>query len=98
MGKMNRVISRGKPGLSKHFQEFEIGDSAAVVKEPTVDSKFPLRLQGKTGTIEGRRGKSYILGLKDQNEKKQFLIAPIHLKKIKQIKAAKADKKPKTTK
>ena len=98
MGKMNRVISRGKPGLSKHFQEFEIGDSAAIVKEPTVDSKFPLRLQGKTGTIEGRRGKFYVLGLKDQNEKKQFLVAPIHLKKIKQIKTAKADKKPKTTK
>lgn len=95
---MNRVISRGKPGLSKHFQEFEIGDSAAIVKEPTVDSRFPLRLQGKTGTIEGKRGRVYVLGLKDQNEKKQFLIDPVHLKKIKQVKSTKVDKKPKTTK
>jgi len=84
MGKTKRIESRAKPGLSMVFQEFKEGEPVAVVKEPSVDSRFPLRLQGLTGTVRDRRGKSYVVEIKTQNKAKKFLIEPVHLKRIKQ--------------
>ncbi len=72
--------------LSKYFQELKKGDFIAVVKERAMQPSFPARLQGKTGVVEGKRGKSYFVSIKDQNKEKKFLIEPIHLKKIKSTK------------
>ena len=83
MSKSKRIESKGKPGLSRYFKEFQEGERAAIVKEPSVDSRFPMRLQGITGIVKGKKGRSYILEIKDKNKKKEILIEPIHLKKIK---------------
>ncbi len=83
MSKKKPVRTRGKLQLSKYFQELKKGESVAVVKEPAVASSFPTRLQGRTGVVEDKRGKSYIIKIKDQSKEKKFLIEPIHLKKIK---------------
>lgn len=85
MVRRKKIRTRGKIQLSKYFQEFEEGDSVAVVAEPSVQSCFPKQLQGRTGVVENRRGKAYLIKIKDQNKEKRFLIEPIHLKKIKQI-------------
>ena len=82
--KRKQVRTRGKLQLSKYFQNLEKGDFVAVVREPAVQSSFPTRLQGRTGVIESKQGKVYIIKIKDQNKEKNFLIEPIHLKKIKQ--------------
>ena len=80
-----KVRTRGKIQLSKYFQIFQEGDNVAVVIEPSIKSSFPKRLQGRTGKIEDKRGKSYFVKIKDQKKEKSFLIEPIHLKKIKYI-------------
>lgn len=86
MSKRKSVRTRGKLQLSRYFQEFKKGDSVAVVKEKAIKSSFPVRLQGRTGIIEAKQGKSYVVKIKDQNKEKSFIIEPIHLKKIKQTK------------
>ena len=68
------------------FQKLEKGDFVSISREPAVASNFQKRLQGITGIVEGKRGKSYIIKIRDHNEYKKLLIEPIHLKKIKQIK------------
>lgn len=73
------IRTRGKLRLSKYFQKFKEGDSVAVVEERSQTINFPKRLQGRTGIVEGKQGRSYVVKI----EKKKFLIAPIHLKKIK---------------
>jgi len=83
MTKRKNVRTRGKLQLSKYFQEFKKGEKVAVIKEQTIASNFPERLQGKTGVIEEKQGKVYIVKIKEVNKKKNFLIEPIHLKKIK---------------
>ena len=83
MAKRKPIRTRGKLSFSRYFQNLKKGDSVAVIKESAVQSSFPTRLQGRTGLIEGKRGKSYIIKLKDQSKEKRFLIEPIHLKKIK---------------
>lgn len=77
------VRTRGKISLSKYFQTFKEGDSVAVIREAALSVNFPKRLQGRTGKISGKRGKAYIVSIKDQTKEKSFLIEPAHLKKIK---------------
>jgi|TARA_Y100000310_G_scaffold167546_2_gene167433 ribosomal protein L21E len=81
-----KIRTRGKIQFSRYFQKFQEGESVAVVIEPSIKSSFPKRLQGRTGKVQAKRGKSYFVKIKDQKNEKKFLIEPIHLKKIKQIK------------
>ncbi len=83
MVQRKNVRSRGKLQLSRYFQKFEKGDSVAVIRERSRNSNFPERLQGRTGKIEGKRGRICVVKIKDQEKEKIFLIEPIHLKKIK---------------
>lgn len=85
MGKRKPVRTRGKLQLSKYFQELNEGDSVTVIREPAIQSSFPEKLQGRTGVVMGARGKSFMVKIKDSDKEKQFLIEPIHLKKIKII-------------
>ena len=83
MTKRKNVRTRGKLQLSKYFQELEVGEKVAVINEKAVASTFPVRLQGRTGVVEEKRGKAYVIKINDSNKEKKFLIEPIHLKKIK---------------
>ncbi len=75
------IRERGKIQLSKYFQKFSDGENVTVVRERSQKINFPTRIQGRTGVIEGKQGRNYFV--KIEKEKKKFLIAPIHLKKIK---------------
>lgn len=81
-----KVRTKGKLQFSRYFQELKNGDTVALIKEPSVASNFPLRLQGRTGNVVGKRGKAYIVKIKDSNLEKTFLVEPIHLKKLKTLK------------
>jgi len=76
------IRERGKIKLSRFFRKFQEGDNVAVVREKAIQAPFPQRLQGRTGKIQGKRGKVYEVKIKDQNKEKLYLIEPIHLKKI----------------
>ena len=86
MANKKTIRTRGKLQLSRYFQELKDGDFVSISREPSIQSNFPIRLQGITGIVEGRRGKIYIVKIMDGNKYKRILIEPIHLKKIKQIK------------
>lgn len=82
MADRKSIRTRGKIQLSRYFQELKKGDSVSVVKEKSLASSFPKRLQGRTGKVDRRIGKSYLVKIKDQTKEKEFIISPIHLKKI----------------
>ena len=75
------IRSRGKLQLSKFFQKFEEGDIVSVIRNVSLKTHFPKKLQGKTGIVEGARGKFYLVRIKDNAKEKRYLIEPIHLKK-----------------
>ena len=83
MTKRKPIRARGKLELSRYFQELRQGEYVAVKIEKSVTLNFPERINGRTGTIEGKRGKVYIVKIKDIKKDKLYLIEPIHLKKIK---------------
>jgi ribosomal protein L21E len=85
MAKRKKIRTRGKLSLSRYFQELKKGDSVAISKESAIQASFPERMQGRTGIVEEKRGKSYVIRIKDHEKEKKYIIAPIHLKKIKLI-------------
>jgi large subunit ribosomal protein L21e len=80
-----KIRTKGKISFTRYFQEFKDGDKVSIVREPAVKGSFPTRMQGRTGTIKGKRGKAYFVNIKERKMEKNFLIEPIHLKKMKQI-------------
>jgi ribosomal protein L21E len=73
----------GKLKLSQYFQEFKIGDRVAVTGELALNPKFPKQIQGRSGVIGSKRGRSYIIKINDFNKEKTYIIHPAHLRKLK---------------
>ncbi len=82
MTKGKKIREKGKIPFSKYFQKLKEGEIVAVVKDLAIPSNFPKRLQGRTGKVESKRGKAYVVKIKDQNKEKTHIIEPIHLRKI----------------
>ncbi|NCN98921.1 50S ribosomal protein L21e [Candidatus Pacearchaeota archaeon CG10_big_fil_rev_8_21_14_0_10_35_219] len=81
--KGKRIREKGKISFTKFFQKFNEGDFVAVARDFGQTASFPKRIQGRTGKVIGKRGRSYIVEIKDIKMPKQYIIKPIHLKKIK---------------
>jgi large subunit ribosomal protein L21e len=74
---------KGKLKLSRYFQELQKGDRVSVDEELSLQPRFPKRLQGRTGVVIGKRGHAYMVKIRNQSKDKDFVISPVHLKKIK---------------
>ena len=83
MLKSKRQRDRGKIRLGMYFQELKPGEKVAIVREPSLQPRFPMRIQGRTGVIEGKRGRSFIVKVQEYNQEKRFIIAALHLKRLK---------------
>lgn len=83
MLKRKKTREKGKIKLSEYFKQLKPGDRVSVKRELAIQSSFPKRLQGRAGIIEEKRGKAYIVKIKDLNKEKRFIIQAIHLKKLK---------------
>lgn len=84
MVRKKEIRTRGKFSFKRFFQKFIEGDAVAIVRERSLTQNFPKRMQGRTGIVEGKRGRSYVVKIKDQNKLKTYIIEPIHLKRIEQ--------------
>jgi len=83
MLKQKEIRTRGKRNLSQYFRTFNEGDKVSLVRNLSYPAQFPRRIQGTTGVVSGKRGRAYVIKLKDGNKEKTFIIHPIHLKKLK---------------
>ncbi len=83
MLKRKRIKQKGKISFTRYFQRFNSGDSVALVRELAAQSPgFPNRMQGRTGKVVEKRGNAYVVEIYDYNQKKTFMVKPVHLKKI----------------
>ena len=72
--------SRGMPPLSKMTREYEIGDYVDIDPEPAIQKALPhRRFIGKTGIIIGKRGRAYLIQIKDKKREKTLITLPEHL-------------------
>jgi large subunit ribosomal protein L21e len=79
--KLRQKLTR--PAITKFLQEFEIGQRVIIALEPSSHKGMPFpRFKGAMGKIIEKRGKSYVVELKDGNKVKKVISRPEHLKSI----------------
>ncbi|NOZ76464.1 MAG: 50S ribosomal protein L21e [Euryarchaeota archaeon] len=72
---------RGPVPVTRMLQEFEIGQKVHIIIEPSIQKGQPHhRFHGKTGTVTGKRGSSYIVEVFDGRARKQVIARPVHLR------------------
>ena len=72
---------RGLPPVTCVIQNFDIGQQVHIVCNPSIQKGMPhRRFHGLTGTVLGRRGRAWMLTIRDGNADKIVIARPQHLK------------------
>ncbi|MFQ5815016.1 MAG: 50S ribosomal protein L21e [Candidatus Hydrothermarchaeaceae archaeon] len=72
---------KGLLSTTKLMKSFSVGDRVHIVLEPSVQKGQPHpRFHGRTGTVIGKRGRSYLVEISDGDARKMVISAPVHLK------------------
>ena len=75
--------NREKTSVNKRLKEFKIGSRVVIKCDPSDHKGRPFkRFYGKSGIVTDRRGRSYIVKIKDGNKEKEVIAAPVHLKAV----------------
>lgn len=78
-----KLKDRGKIKIKAHLQSFKIGDHVLVKVDSSYQKGMPFkRFFGKQGKVLEKRGKSYVLSMKDGNKSKKVISSAVHLRKI----------------
>lgn len=76
------VRAKGKIKIKAYLQKFEIGDVVQVKVDSAHHKGMPFkRFFGKQGKIVEKRGKSYLVSIKEGGKIKSVLSSPVHLRK-----------------
>ncbi|MFI5448229.1 MAG: 50S ribosomal protein L21e [Candidatus Bathyarchaeia archaeon] len=71
---------RGKIGLSRILRSYQPGDRVTILIEPSAHKGMPhRRYHGRVGTVQEKRGKSFVVGVQIGNQTKQIIARPEHL-------------------
>jgi len=71
---------RGKSGLSKILHDYKKGDKVVIITDPSVHKGMPhRRYHGEIGVIADRRGKSYVISVKQGDAVKEIIVRPEHI-------------------
>jgi len=75
---------RSRLNISRVIHDYSEGDRVAIVIDGGQQMGMPhRRFQGKTGFIEGKQGKAWVVSVKDGNMLKTVIARPEHLRPLK---------------
>ncbi|MEM0350259.1 MAG: 50S ribosomal protein L21e [Archaeoglobaceae archaeon] len=79
--KLKKKVREKGIRLRKFLQEFEIGQRVIIDIEPASQKGMPHpRYQGRSGIVVGKRGRAYLVQIKDGSILKTLISRPEHLK------------------
>ncbi len=82
-GTRKKLEQKVRPAITRFLQDFDIGQNVVIILEPSSHKGMPFpRFKGKMGKIVEKRGRSYVVKIKDGNKIKQIISRPEHLKAI----------------
>ena len=74
---------KGRVIISRIMHEYEEGDRVAIVLDGGQQMGMPhRRFQGRTGFIQKRQGKAWVVAVKDGNMHKTVVARPEHLRPL----------------
>lgn len=75
-----KVRKKGISPITKAIQEFKIGDKVHIIIDPSLQKGQPHpRFHGKTGKVVEKRGRAYLIEIKDGEARKVIISKPAHL-------------------
>ena len=78
-----RKSPREKTTVNRFLEEFGPGENVLIKIEPSSHRALPHpRFKGKAGIVTGRKGRSYMVEVKDGGLKKTIITAPEHLRHL----------------
>ncbi len=78
-----KLRKRRRVTVNQFLKEFRKGDKVAIKIESAAMKSMPFRrFQGLTGSVIGKRGRSYIIEIKDGKKLKRIIAPPEHLKAL----------------
>ena len=73
---------RGLSPITRSFQTFEDGTRVTIVIDSSVQKGWPHhRFHGLTGTVVGKRGRSFLVDVRFGGKIKQAIVRPEHLRR-----------------
>ncbi|MEM5804860.1 MAG: 50S ribosomal protein L21e [Candidatus Aenigmatarchaeota archaeon] len=86
-GPRRRTRAKLRGGLkltvNRYVSDFPIGSKVVLVTDPASHRGMPFRrFYGLTGTVMEKRGRSFIVQIKDSNKLKKIAVRPEHLKAL----------------
>jgi large subunit ribosomal protein L21e len=73
----------GRVSINKFIKQFNIGDRVVIDIESSSLSGMPFkRFQGLSGKVIEKRGRAYLIEIKDGNKAKTVITNPEHMKSI----------------
>ena len=78
-----RKHEKGRIYISRILHEYSTGDRVAIVLDGGQQMGMPhRRFHGRTGFIQERRGKAWVVAVKDGNMHKTVIARPDHLRPL----------------
>jgi len=72
---------RGLPPLSVILYDYKIGERVVIKIDPSVHKGMPFkRFHGKVGTIVEKRGRAYVILVRDGGKYKKIIARPEHIR------------------
>lgn len=76
-----KTRDKGIPPLGYLLKDYEPGEKVNITINPTIHKGQPhKRFHGKTGSIIGKRGKAYLVSVKDGDREKIIISRPEHMR------------------
>ena len=71
----------GKLGINRLVNEYKLGDKVVIMIDSSIHKGAPhRRYHGKIGVIKDKRGRAYIVNIRQGNSLKEIIVRPEHLK------------------
>ncbi len=75
--------NRGISSITRALQQFGEGDLVSIVLDPSFHRGMPhVRFHGHTGTVEGKQGESYLVGINVGKKHKTLIVRAEHLRRV----------------
>lgn len=69
--------------IAPYLNEFEQGEQVLIAVDPSTHAGMPHpRFHGRTAVVQGRRGRSFVISMKDGGKTKEFAVHPAHLRSL----------------
>jgi large subunit ribosomal protein L21e len=79
-GKTRKLKGKSIVTVAQIVRTFKVGDKVVVTPKAVLSGMPHLRYMGRQGVITEKRGKSYVVEVKDFAVKKRIIVGAVHMK------------------